>query len=221
METEKCFLTSWTKPTQSITLLLNVWLCMKFFKERANFKQDMSDYRCDNSTRCCKELDREVGRGPKLYIDKFLSFPDLFDDLTKHKINRCGTVWPKRKGIPLDLLVQNEWPKRGEIRSRTRHDFTAMVWTDGRDMYVLTNMHNPPATEGNFCDENGNTLKPQISQGHNQHMGYVDKADRMTNSYSIRRWTWKWKKKPFFPPVNHDYCEHIPSPDIMWCRKDT
>jgi hypothetical protein len=46
-------------------------------------------------------------------------------------------------------------------------------------------MQNPPATEGSFCDENGNALKPQIVQGHDQHMGYVDKGDRMTNSYSI------------------------------------
>jgi hypothetical protein len=43
-----------------------------------------------------------------------------------------------------------------------------MVWADERD--VLTNMHNPLATEGNFCDENGNALKRQILQGHNQHM---------------------------------------------------
>jgi hypothetical protein len=168
----KMFLTSWTKATQSITLLLNFWLWTKFFKGRANFKQDTSDRRFDNSTRCRKELDRETaGHGPKLYIDKFFSSPGLFDDLTKHKINCCGTVRPKRKGIPLDLLVQNERPKRGDIRSRTRHDLTAVVWTDGRDVYVLTNMYNPPATEGNFCDENGNAWKPQILQGHNQHVG--------------------------------------------------
>jgi hypothetical protein len=29
-------------------------------------------------------------------------------------------------------------------------------------------------------------------------MGYVDKADRMTNSYSISRRTWKWTNKLFF-----------------------
>jgi hypothetical protein len=29
-------------------------------------------------------------------------------------------------------------------------------------------------------------------------MGYVDKGDRMTNSYSISRRTWKWAKKLFF-----------------------
>jgi hypothetical protein len=52
----------------------------------------MSDCRCDNSTCYCQELDREVGHGPKLYIEKFFSSPDLFDYLTKHKIKCCGTV---------------------------------------------------------------------------------------------------------------------------------
>jgi hypothetical protein len=78
-------------PTQSI-LLLSVWLWTKFIKGRSDFKQDMSDCRCDNSTCYHKELDREVGHGSELYIDKFFFSPDLFDDLTKHKINCCGTV---------------------------------------------------------------------------------------------------------------------------------
>jgi hypothetical protein len=29
-------------------------------------------------------------------------------------------------------------------------------------------------------------------------MGFVDKSDRMTNSYGISRGTWKWTKKLFF-----------------------
>ena len=32
----------------------------------------------------------------------------------------------------------------------------------------------------------------------NRLMGYVDKGDRMANSYSINRRTWKWTKKLFF-----------------------
>jgi len=35
-------------------------------------------------------------------------------------------------------------------------------------------------------------------QDYNRHMGYVDKSDHMTNSYSGSRWTWKWTKKLFF-----------------------
>jgi len=35
-----------------------------------------------------------------------------------------------------------------------------------------------------------------ITHDYTRNMGYVDKSDRMTNSYSISRWT--WTKKLFF-----------------------
>jgi hypothetical protein len=85
----------------------------------------------------------------------------------------------------------------------------------------VTNMHNPLAREGNFCDENGNLLKPQILQGHNQHMWCTDKGDRMTQQLLSSMLDMEVEKKPFFSTANHDYCEYIPSPDTMWCRKDT
>jgi hypothetical protein len=51
-----------------------------------------------------KDLTRRVeGRGLKLYMDNFFSSPDLFDNLTKKKINCYGTVRPNRKGMPQDL----------------------------------------------------------------------------------------------------------------------
>jgi len=61
----------------------------------------------------------------------------------------------------------------------------------------LTNIHDPPA-EGNFCNNNGKAIKPQIVADYNHQMGYVDKGDRMANSYSINCRTWKWTKKLFF-----------------------
>jgi len=69
-------------------------------------------------------------------------------------------------------------------------------WKDKRDVYVLTNTHTPPV-EGNFCDESGRAVKPSVITNYNAHMGYVDKSDRMANSYGITR-TWKWIKKLFF-----------------------
>jgi hypothetical protein len=56
-------------------------------------------------------------------------------------------------------------------------------------------MHNPPPTEGNFCDEDGKALKPQIIQDYNKNMGLVDKGD--SDSYAIQQWTWKWTKKHY------------------------
>jgi len=62
---------------------------------------------------------------------------------------------------------------------------------------MLTNIHSAPV-EGNFCKKGEKAIKPQIVMDYNHHMGYVDKGDRMANSYSISRHTFKWTKKMFF-----------------------
>ena len=82
-----------------------------------------------------------------------------------------------------------------------RGDLTTILRRDKRDVRILTNIRDATA-EGNFCDNNGKAIKPQIVADYNRHMGYVDKGDRMTNSYSINRRTWKWTKKLFFHLFN-------------------
>jgi hypothetical protein len=62
---------------------------------------------------------------------------------------------------------------------------------------MLNNMHSPPA-EGN--DDNANTLKPAIIKDYKRQMGYMDKGERMTNSYTIRCRTRK-RTKTIFPPT--------------------
>jgi hypothetical protein len=62
---------------------------------------------------------------------------------------------------------------------------------------LLTNLHDPPR-EGNDCDEHRNAIKPTIVADYNCHMGNVDHADKMANSYTASRRTWKWTKKLFF-----------------------
>jgi hypothetical protein len=61
---------------------------------------------------------------------------------------------------------------------------------------MLTNMHNPPI-EGNFCNEHGNDVKSSTVEDYSRNMGFVDKAHRMVNSYSISRCMWEWTKKIF------------------------
>ena len=96
-----------------------------------------------------------------------------------------------RKGMPKDLEPKTLRLKRGDIRVRTRGDLTAVVWRDKRDVCLLTNIHDPP-TEGNYRDEHRNTIKPVIVADYNHHMGLVNNADRMANSYTASRRTWKW-----------------------------
>jgi len=99
--------------------------------------------------------------------------------------------------MPQDLRPKTTKLKRGDIRVRTRADLTAILWRDKRDLRMLTNIHNAPA-EGNFSNEGGKAIKPQIVMDYNHHVGYVDKGDRMANSYFISCRTFKWTKKLFF-----------------------
>ena len=99
--------------------------------------------------------------------------------------------------MPKDLKPKTLRLKRGDIRVRTRGDLTAVVWKDKRDVCLLTNIHDPPR-EDSYCDEHENAIKPAIVADYNRHMGHVDNAYRMTNSYTASRQTWKWTIKLFF-----------------------
>jgi len=130
-------------------------------------------------------------------MDNFFSSPELFDDLANKQIYCCGTVRLNRRGMPQDLALKTTKLKRGDIRVRTKADLTAILWRDNRNVCMLTNIHNAPA-EGNFCNERGRAIKPQTVMDYNHHVGYVNKSDRMANSYSISQHTFKWTKKLFF-----------------------
>jgi hypothetical protein len=67
----------------------------------------------------------------------------------------------------------------------------AVVRKDKRDVCLLTNLHDPPR-EGNYHDEQGNMIKLAIVADYNRHMGHVDDADTMANSYTASHRTWKW-----------------------------
>ena len=58
-------------------------------------------------------------------------------------------------------------------------------------------MHAPPV-EGSFCDKSSRAIKPRVIEDYNTLMGYVDKSDRMVNSYGIARRTWKWTMELVF-----------------------
>jgi hypothetical protein len=97
-----------------------------------------------------KQLTRRVKEhGHKLYMDNYFSSPDIYTDLTKPKINCCGTVRPNHKGIPDDFRSKTLRLRWGDVRARTNGDLTAVVWKDKRDVHMLKNIHVSPA-EGNL-----------------------------------------------------------------------
>jgi len=88
--------------------------------------------------------------------------------------------------MPQNLNPKKMTIKRGDLQVRTRGDLTTILWRDKRDVRILTNIHGGPA-EGNFCNNNGKAIKPQIVADCNRHMGYVDKGERMAKTMKISR----------------------------------
>jgi hypothetical protein len=68
--------------------------------------------------------------------------------------------------------------KRGGIRVITRGRFTALVWKDRQEVYMLPNIE-PPPVEGNFYENRNRPLKPHIVEQYNWHMGYVDNSENV------------------------------------------
>jgi len=86
--------------------------------------------------------------------------------------------------------------KRGDIATQVRGTLRTVHWKNRQDVYILTNVQAPPV-EGNFTDESGQAIKPRVVD-YIAYIGFVDKLDRMVNSYGIAHRTWKWTKKLFF-----------------------
>jgi hypothetical protein len=62
-----------------------------------------------------------------MFMDNLFSALRLFDDMERCKINSCGTVWPKRKGMLHDFGPKKLKFKRGDIRMKSRGGLSALA----------------------------------------------------------------------------------------------
>jgi hypothetical protein len=97
---------------------------------------------------------------------------------------------------PQKLAQINDTEKKRYIITRVKGHVSVVCLKDKCDMYVLTNKHSPPV-DGKFRDESGHAVKHHVIEDYNACMGFVDKSDRMVNSYGIAQRTWNWTKKLF------------------------
>jgi hypothetical protein len=154
---------------------------------------------------------RVEGLGHKVFMDNYFTSSALFDDLFQCKINACGTVHHDRRGMPEDIGPKLPKMNRGDIATCITGNLKAVCWIDRHDVYILTNMHAPPVAS-NFTEESGHAIKPHVVEDYNTYMGFVDKSDRMVNSYGTAQRTWKWMKKPVFPLHRHNHTQSVSYP---------
>jgi len=110
--------------------------------------------------------------------------------------------------MPRDVGPKSLKMKRGDIATRVRGTLRAIRWEDRRDVYILLNMHAPPV-KGDFTQESGQAIKLRVVEDYNANMGFVDRSDRMVNSYGIACRAWKWTKKLFFDLTGMTILKHF------------
>jgi hypothetical protein len=141
------------------------------------------------------ELVQDVeGVGHKIFMNKYSYFtsPKLFSDLHHGKINACSIIHHNKKEMPSNFSPKHLQLIRGDPVFRVRGNLWAVCWKMKREVYALSNTHITPA-EGNF-KEGGKSVNYLIMEECTTHMGYVHLSDKMANSYSVSKESWKWRK---------------------------
>ncbi|XP_022247948.1 piggyBac transposable element-derived protein 4-like, partial [Limulus polyphemus] len=143
-------------------------------------------------------MEKYLGRGHSLFTDNFYTSPTLFDKLLSLGTYACGTCRKDRAHFP-DMFPGKL--KRGESQFFSCGSMTAVKWTDKKDVYALSTMHN--ATVKEVTRRQGDmTNKPQIILDYNKFMEVVDLNDQFLSFYSIPCKNVKWYKKLFFRLVD-------------------
>jgi hypothetical protein len=148
-----------------------------------------------------KLLRKVEGVGHKLFMDNYCSSPQLFSDLHKRKINSCGTVRHNRKGMLPNFGPKVLKLKKGDILCKVKGGTSAVCWTDKREIYLFTNMHEPPIS-GHYVDEEVNASKPLCIESYKRKMGFVDMSDIWRTATAFPERHGNGQKKLFFHLVD-------------------
>ncbi|XP_063757603.1 piggyBac transposable element-derived protein 4-like [Eleginops maclovinus] len=133
-----------------------------------------------------------------IYMDNFYSGVPLFEDLSAHGLDACGTIRSNRKGIPTKLAAM----ARHQYTVRQKDDLTFCAWQDTKAVLVLSNHHAPTAT-GTVKRRQGGDVQTEVTvpaclSDYQRNMKGVDLLDQMVGYYTIKHRSKKWWRRLFF-----------------------
>ncbi|XP_064613995.1 piggyBac transposable element-derived protein 4-like [Liolophura sinensis] len=138
------------------------------------------------------------GKSHHIYMDNYISSPQLYQDLLKDGLYACGTCRLNRKGWP-DALHKNCLPKqKGASKLYQKENLVAACWYDNRQVNFLSTNSDPTVTVGVQRKQKDGTRAeikaPEVVENYNKHMNGVDHGDQLRMQYSTTRRSKKfWK----------------------------
>ncbi|KAM4807675.1 piggyBac transposable element-derived protein 4-like [Rhinophrynus dorsalis] len=134
-----------------------------------------------------------LGRGYHLYVDNFYTGIPLFRALYRCNTLACGTINRNRKGLPRQLVAVKQ--KRGESSSLRCEELLVLKYTDKKNVFMLTTIHNESTV---LMQQRGNAApvpKPICIRDYNLYMGGVDRTDQVMKTYNATRKSMAWYKE--------------------------
>ncbi|KAK3727392.1 hypothetical protein RRG08_038749 [Elysia crispata] len=97
-----------------------------------------------------KLVKRLVGKGCRIFFDKFYTTVTLMKDLFMIGIGACGTILFNRRGFPTELKNIKEFEKgskRGDYRWSRDEEVLTVQWRDNKTISVMSTFHEANSTE--------------------------------------------------------------------------
>ncbi|KAL7644212.1 UNVERIFIED_CONTAM: hypothetical protein RMT77_005038 [Armadillidium vulgare] len=130
-----------------------------------------------------------------LYTDNFYTTPKLYRYLKEHKTSATGTVRNNRQGMPKDFRTLKI--EKGQRSGYETKDLLALLYSDKRNVYMLSNSHENGVIEVTRRSKAGRIREniPLCIKDYNKNMGFVDKTDQVLHYYTMARKTMECYKK--------------------------
>ncbi|KAJ1088587.1 hypothetical protein NDU88_001744 [Pleurodeles waltl] len=140
------------------------------------------------------ELGRRLfNKGHHFYVDNFYIGVQLFKELFRVDTVACGTIRCNRKGYPRELVCKKL--ERGQCNALQNDDLLALKFSDRRDVYMLSTIHDESTSPVTVWGQVAEVRKPVCILNYNKHMGGVHRVDQRLEPYTAIRKSYVWYKK--------------------------
>lgn len=137
-----------------------------------------------------------------VYMDRYYSNKEVFENLLELGIYACGTIKPSKVGITEEMVVQIENVKKEQvIFYKHGEKLLLCVWRTHKDklVYILSSiLDNSMQNSKRYCIEKKKEIqinRPAILEAYNENMRGVDYFDRHLRFYSFLHGSKKWYQK--------------------------
>ncbi|GFV21086.1 piggyBac transposable element-derived protein 4 [Trichonephila clavipes] len=122
-----------------------------------------------------------LNKGHCLNTDNFYSSPELADILIQSLTDMYGTLKPRRKDVPKELLSKKI--DKCQMIAYQRGKVCVMKWMDKKAVCLISTIHNPEMVQVQ-SHKNEIRRKPKAVMEYNT-MGGVDRLDKHLTNYPL------------------------------------